>query len=160
PSPRSRSPNATGGSVMKIAWLVVTALVVAPGSTAAAPIAGGEYFETLQAADRAYQEQRYPAAESLYARLAERGQGGRVWARLGQSRVEQKRYRAAVEAFRRALPFGTQRARESYPEFMKVRIARCYAQLGERDSALAWLDLAIANGFEDRGDLADDDGLA
>jgi hypothetical protein len=43
---------------------------------------------------------------------------------------------------------------------MRVRIARCYALMGQRDSAIAWLDRAITIGFEDRGDLADDDALA
>jgi len=145
---------------MKAAWLVVSALVVSSSPSATAPLVGPEYFEALQAADRAYDQRRYPAAESLYARLAKRGQDVWVWYRLGQSRVRQERHRAAADAFRQAIPLGTQRARESYPEFMRIRIARCYALAGERDSAIAWIDRAIANGFEDRGDLADDDALA
>ena len=112
---------------MKAAWLVVSALVVSSSPSATAPLVGPEYFEALQAADRAYDQRRYPAAESLYARLAKRGQDVWVWYRLGQSRVRQERYRAAADAFRQAIPLGTQRARESYPEFMRIRIARCYA---------------------------------
>ena len=145
---------------MKAFWLVVSALVVLFSPSSAAPPAGAAYFEALQAGDRAYDEQRYPAAESLYARLAEDGQDVWVWYRLGQSRVRQRRYLPAVDAFRRALPLGTQRARESYLEFMRVRIARCYALAGEPDSALAWLERAVDNGFEDRGDLAEDDNFA
>jgi len=145
---------------MKTACLVVFALVLSSWPSSAAPLGGAEYFATLQAADRAYAEQRFAAAESLYSQLAERGQDVWIWLRLGQSRVRQKRYSSAVDAFRRAMPLGTQRARESYPEFMKIRIARCYANLGERDSALAWIDRAIANGYEDRGDLAEDENFA
>jgi tetratricopeptide (TPR) repeat protein len=144
---------------MKTVWLVVPALLIC-GSASAAPLVGAEYFATLQAADRAYGERRYPAAESLYAHLAENSQDVWVWYRLGQSRVQQKRYLIAADAFRHALPLGTQRARESYLEFMRVRIARCHALAGERDSAIAWLEQAIANGYEDRGDLAEDDDLA
>src|SRR5262245_12936535 len=136
---------------MKLAWLVAPALVLSSSPLTAAPLAGLEYFETLQAADRAYTEQRFAAAESLYSKLSVPSQDVWVGTRLGQARVELKRYVDAADAFRRALPLGTQRARESYLEFMKIRIARCYALAGERDSALTWIDRAIANGFEDRG---------
>ncbi len=98
---------------MKAAWLVVSALVVSSSPSATAPLVGPEYFEALQAADRAYDQRRYPAAESLYARLAKRGQDVWVWYRLGQSRVRQERYRAAADAFRQAIRLGTQRAREA-----------------------------------------------
>src|SRR4029077_15427913 len=118
-----------GGFAMKAACLVVFALLLSTLPPSGAPRGGAEYFATLQAADRAYAEQRFPAAESLYSQLAERGQDVWIWYRLGQSRVQQKRYSSAVDAFRRAMPLGTQRARESYPEFMKIRIARCYANL-------------------------------
>src|SRR5262245_21477094 len=94
---------------MKAVWLVALTSVTCC-SASAAPLAGADYFATLQAADRAYDERRYPAAESLYARLAENGQDVWVWYRLGQARVQQKRYLLAADAYRHALPLGTQRA--------------------------------------------------
>lgn len=145
---------------MKALWLLVFLGVILPSRSYSAPLAGAPYFETLQAADRAYLDKRYPAAESLYARLSERTQDVWVWTRLGQSRFRQKRYLEAVDAYRKALPLGTQRSREGSPDFMRIRIARCYALAGERDSALAWLDRAIVNGYQDRGDLVEDDALA
>ncbi len=145
---------------MRPAWLVVLVSIVFPPPASSAPLFGAKYFESLHAADRAYDEQRYAAAESLYARLAEQGQDVWVWMRLGQSRVRQNRYLEAVQAYRRALPLGTDREREGAPEFMQVRIARCFALAGERDSAFTWLDGAIASGYEDRGGLGDDDAFA
>ncbi len=145
---------------MKPAWLMVSACVLVSSPSAAAPLAGAEYFAALGTADRWYQEGRHAAAESLYARLAEDGQDVWVWTRLGQARYRLKRYGAAAEAFRRALPLGTQRAREGSPDFMQVRIARCYAISGERDSAFAWLERALASGLESRGELAEDEAFA
>ena len=145
---------------MKLLVLVMSALAAAARPAGAVSLTGAAYFETLQAADRAYDERRYAAAESLYGRLADPQGDVWVWFRLGQSRVRLQRYRAAADAYRRALPLGTQRAREGSPNFMRYRIARCYALAGERDSAIAWLDRAIANGYEDRADVAEDESFA
>jgi tetratricopeptide (TPR) repeat protein len=142
---------------MVAALLLVSLLVTA---SSAAPPRGADYFETLRAADRAYLDQRYAAAESLYARLAERGEDVWVWLRLGQSRVRQEEYRGAVDAYRRSLPLGTQRSREGSQGFMRYRIARCYALAGERDSALVWLERALDHGYDGRGDIATDESLA
>ena len=123
-------------------------------------LSGADYYETLRSADRAYLEKRYAAAESLYARLARRGEDAWVWLRLGQSRVRQEKYREAVAAYTSALPLGTQRSREGSQAFMRYRIARCWALAGERDSALVWLERALDLGYDERGDIADDETLA
>jgi len=146
---------------MTPAPLLLSLLVISSSpSDAGVPLRGAAYFEARQAADRAYAERRYPAAESLYARLAGTSQDVWVWFRLGQSRVRQERYRAAVDAYGQALALGTQRSREGSQNFMRYRMARCYALAGERDSAIAWLDRAIANGYEDRAEIAEDKSLA
>ena len=145
---------------MTAAPLLLSMILVSSSPSGAGPPRGAAYFELRQAADLAYAERRYPAAESLYTRLAEPSQDVWVWFRLGQSRVRQERYRAAVDAFERALPLGTLRSREGSQNFMRYRIARCYALAGERDSAIAWLDRAIDNGYEDRGEIADDKSFA
>ena len=145
---------------MTAALLLLSAVVVS-STPAGAPTPGGAaYFRDRSAADLAFAEQRYAAAESLYARIAERGQDVWVWFRLGQARSRLKRYREAADAFRRAVPFGTRRSAEGSPTFMEYRVARCYALAGERDSAFAWLDRTLAHGYEDRGDIAEDEHLA
>ena len=146
---------------MKPALLFLSAVaVVSPALAATRPPDGARYFDDRRAADRAHAEQRNAAAESLYARIAESGEDVWVWLRLGQSRVRLERYREAAEAFRRALSLGTRRSAEGSPTFMQQRIARCYALAGERDSALAWLERAIAGGHEDRASLGEDDAFA
>jgi hypothetical protein len=143
---------------MPAALLLATLLLAppVPVAPAAGAPAGIAYFDLRNAADAAFADQRWAAAESLYARIAAAGDDGGVWFRLGQSQVRQRRWAEAARTFQRAVPFGTRRSVEGSVPFMEYRVARCFALAGERDSALAWLARSLADGLDDRGDVAED----
>src|ERR1051325_8871313 len=97
---------------MPLVLLMLAASILISTPSGAASPTGAEFFRIRQDADRAYLEKRYPAAESLYAIIAGRGEDAWLWLRLGQSRARMKKYREAADGYRRALPFGTKRSAE------------------------------------------------
>lgn len=65
---------------------------------------------------------------------------GMAWFRLAAARHELRDFRGAVEAFRHSANLKFQ------PAQSELRLARAFARLGERDSALAHIRLATDNG--------------
>jgi hypothetical protein len=63
--------------------------------------------------------------------------------------------RSAIDGYRRALAIGFENR-----DWISYRIARLFAQLSEPDSAIAWLDRALAARYGDRPDLANDEAFA
>ncbi|MFL5340741.1 MAG: TPR end-of-group domain-containing protein [Gemmataceae bacterium] len=114
-----------------------------PGSHAEGkPAATGDavaYAERSQAARASYAAADFAKAAVAYQTLAESNpEDGENWLRLGRSRFQLKEYRPAIEALRRASDLGFGRLQQN-----QLDIARAYAQLGDKDSALDWLSKAL-----------------
>jgi hypothetical protein len=97
--------------------------------------------QALAAADSAFARSDWPAATREYrAILARDTTDMRARFRLGIALFEQRQFRDAIPAFRRATVAGFQPAQAEF------RLTRAFAQLGHADSALVHLDRAAAAG--------------
>ena len=105
------------------------------------------YHQLAQEANRLYHRRDFAAAAQAYARLAEAYPwDGETWYRLAYARYQQREYRAAAEAFRKADELGVPAYARALPEFA----ARAHARAGEPDSALAWLKKAFEEYHRER----------
>lgn len=67
---------------------------------------------------------------------------GRFWGQLAEAYFRSGAYGRAIETYERAIELGA-----GYPAEATYQIACCHALLGERDRALATLDVAFARGY-------------
>jgi tetratricopeptide (TPR) repeat protein len=77
------------------------------------------------------------------------------WSRLGQARDQAGDRRGAISAYRRALDLGA-----GYPFQSAYEIARCFALLGQREEAIAWIVRAFGLGYRDIPNAQSDPDLA
>jgi len=78
---------------------------------------------------------------------------GRAWFNLGFARLRADDPRGAQTSFRRALELGYR------PQTTFYNLGCCSAQLGDRDTAFMWLEMAARAGFDVAGCAPHDDDL-
>jgi tetratricopeptide (TPR) repeat protein len=115
-------------------------------------VRGVEYYEVYARAEEDAAKGESAAAASLYERLTQNyPDDAEIWIKLGGARSRANQFRAAAEAYSRALERGGE-----YPGSLAYRIANLYAQAGDRNQALAWLEKSLAIPFENRPRIATD----
>ena len=98
----------------------------------------------------------WSAAAVLWAQLTKANPtNGHFWIRLGGARLKSKDYAGAVPAFEKAIELGA-----GAPERSMYAIASAYAQLGQTDAALTWLEKAMKAGWSNLTELRTDPALA
>lgn len=110
------------------------------------------YLRDYREADELYESRRYEAAASVLAELTHRYRDDPlVWYRLGRSREEIGERAGAIDAYREALSLGFR-----FENWLTHHVAELHAAEGRPDSAMAWLERALEEGYEERFDLAED----
>lgn len=109
----------------------------------------------LDAADNAYSEGQWQDATIRYSELITHNpERAELWSRYGNSLYQEGRYKQAVDACSRAAALGF------FPGTQHVRIARCYARIGDADKAIGALRLALADKVSAAGGLANEQVFA
>jgi tetratricopeptide (TPR) repeat protein len=99
--------------------------------------------ETLKNAESATAQKDWKAAAGYWAGVVEANPvNARFWEQFAQSLYQNKDYKQAIPAYQKALEFGA-----GVPSNQAYNIACCYALLGDKESALRWLEKAFAMGF-------------
>jgi len=138
--------------------LSLFACAESPPSKKTVPTAGrgAEYYKQFTRAQDLAKEGKFEEAASTYERLTESYQDdAEIWIRLGNARAEANQSRGAAEAYSRALAHGGE-----YPSSIAYRIASLYANAGDRNQTLAWLEKALAIPLENRPRIAFDESFA
>ena len=109
-----------------------------------------------RSADSLMTRQQFDQAKVALDRLvSQEPEDGRLWLRLGDAEAALGHPLGAIAAYRAALGLGFgSRAERSY------RVARLYAGLGARDSAMAWLGRALEARYEHRPSIGTDSAFA
>jgi len=134
-----------------VAALTLVACAQSPSSKPTPP--GAQYFLQLQQArDLATRGQSAEAAE-LYERLTKiYPDDAETWMSLGNAHGKAQHYREAAKAYEQAIARGGE-----YPGAFAYRIARLYAQAGDKAQSLVWLERSLAIPLENRPRIASDD---
>ncbi len=124
-----------------------------------APLAGAAQVPpdpAVAAADKAYVEHDWNAAESQYSALVRlQPENSRFYYRLGVSARANKHYEAALEAMQKAKVLGA--AKGLPASLADYEIALSYAGMGNVSSALEFLKLSADAGFSQPARLASDE---
>jgi hypothetical protein len=110
------------------------------------------YVESMAAAESASARGHWDDASKLWEELARSNpHDGRNWDQLANACFERKDYRGAITAWDRAIELGYWT-----PNLAAIRIARCWALLGEREKTIAALQRAFDLGFNQLGAMQRD----
>ncbi|KAA3615155.1 MAG: hypothetical protein DWQ01_00075 [Planctomycetota bacterium] len=136
-------------------YALLAALGCALGATlplsAQQPTAAGQ---VLVKARTLLQNGKAEAAESLLADVVQKNpQAAQAWLLLGQSRHQQKKFDAALEANRKAFAFFSTRNLAAY------NAACALSRLDRKQEAIAWLHQAVGAGFLRMEAMAQDSDL-
>lgn len=105
-----------------------------------------DYHRTYRRALRLYAEDRFEEAIPLLEELAELQPGdAEVWFRLGRAAELAGHGEDAIEGYRPALDIGYR-----FSHWIAHRIALLHAEAGRTDSAIVWLERALAERWDDR----------
>ncbi|MDQ1640158.1 MAG: hypothetical protein QOF62_3497 [Pyrinomonadaceae bacterium] len=105
--------------------------------------AASSFQETLKSAESTTTQKDWKAAAGYWAGVvAENPVNARFWEQYAQSLYRNKEYKQAISAYQKALELGA-----GVPGNQAYNIACCYALLGDKQSALNWLEKAFALGF-------------
>lgn len=119
-------------------------------------VSGAVHFTNAERARALYAAGQFPEAESLLTQLVqETPYDGSLWFVLARSQHRQGKSRAAIAAYRSAFQRG-----HSLEPYTAYQLARLYAGTGAVDSALAWLERALALRWEERPEIATDTAFA
>lgn len=106
-----------------------------------------QYYELSTEAELKMAAGDNKTAADLYAKLVNAySLDGENWARLGRVRYRLGDYRGAIEALKRGIELGHGFQGNLYSGFIQrsmYAVAAAYAQLGETDNALDWLEKSI-----------------
>lgn len=109
-------------------------------------------YESYERAMTLYSEGRYGEAIPLLAELTDRyGLDSALWFRLARARELTDDPVGAIEAYRRTMELGYR-----HTWWTAYRMARLFAGLAEADSAMAWLERALDERYDDRPGIAED----
>lgn len=139
-------------SASRLPALAALALLFWAPALAAQATSPLDAFRALRIADSTYEAGDRAAAISAYERVvANDSLHVRAWYRLGRARGDAGRWREAAAALERAHALG-------YGDrwWIAQRIADHRLRLGEREAALDWLEIALAERHENRPSLAED----
>ena len=101
------------------------------------------YVETLQLAQTKSEAREWKEAAAAWQRVLEANPvNAGFWNSLGDAAYGNKDYRRAISAYEKALELGA-----GFPSNAAYNIACCYALLGEKEQALAWLQKSFDMGF-------------
>jgi tetratricopeptide (TPR) repeat protein len=104
------------------------------------------YHRTYQRAFELYAQDRFEEAIPLLEALVERQPGDPgLWGRLGRALEVAGRAEDAIEAYGTALDIGYR-----FTPWIAHRIALQHAEAGRADSAIAWIERALAERWDDR----------
>ncbi len=121
--------------------LIALCFVVAPSARAQQPAAS--FQETLKSAESAVAQKDWKAAAGYWAGVvAENPVNGRFWEQYAQALYQTKEYKQAIPAYQKALELGA-----GVPGNQAYNIACCFALLGDKESAMKWLEQGFALGF-------------
>jgi hypothetical protein len=113
------------------------------------------YHAALKKARTHLDDEEYEAAEPIFRRLSESfAQDGRVWSGLARCRYHLGDYGPAAHDYLRAVELGV-----PFPPVLLYNAACCQALAGQSDAAMATLQRALSEGFEDRSAIARDEDL-
>jgi tetratricopeptide (TPR) repeat protein len=134
-------------------WLLCFAF---PLSATAQEQRADNYFELRRAGEEKVQVQQWAEAVTIWDRVARLNpHDGDNWAQLAYARYMAKDFRGAASAYEKSMTLG-----DRFPFTAAFNIARCYAQLGEKERALDWLERALRMGFRDLWRFRTDADLA
>ncbi|MGH3679325.1 MAG: tetratricopeptide repeat protein [Natronosporangium sp.] len=137
--------------------------IQAPASDTTTGDTTRDYLRTLTRARAASGEGRWPAAAALWNRVVERNPvSGNHWYWLAEARFATGDYGAAATAYRRAVAIGVwdRPAGLVLPAELRLRIARCHAELGDPAAARAALTEAVDAGLRDLDAVWTDEHLS
>ena len=144
--------------------LLATILLVLPLAASAAlnlpelPTDAAEalaYHDSLEVARAHLRASEFAAAEPLYQELTHRfPQDARAWSGLGLCHYHLKRFEEAGREYLRAVELGI-----PFAPVLLYNTACCQALSGHSKEAMATLKRALAAGFEDRTNIAQDRDL-
>jgi tetratricopeptide (TPR) repeat protein len=101
------------------------------------------YFETLAQADAKLSAKQWTEAAALLEQVVRINPvEGTSWIRLGRAYYNANDYRKSIPAYEKQLELGS-----GIPANAAYNIACDYALLGEKESAIRWLEKAFAMGF-------------
>lgn len=134
--------------------LIALCFVVTPFARAQQPGAPS-FQETLKSAESATAKKDWKAAAGYWASVvAENPVNAKFWEQFAQSLYQNKDYKQAIPAYQKALELGA-----GFPSNQAYNIACCYALLGDKESALKWLEKAFEIGFRDLENAQKDSDL-
>lgn len=101
------------------------------------------FLQVLAGAEAKSNAKEWSEAAALWEKVVQQNptEGG-FWSQLGQARFNAQDYRGVIPAFEKVIALGW-----GLPPERAYDIARCYALLGDKESALEWLDKAFQMGF-------------
>jgi tetratricopeptide (TPR) repeat protein len=112
-------------------------------------------LETLQQAEQFTEHDQWPEAAAAWQRVVDVNPHlGRAWRNLGTARLHIKEFDKAIPAFAKALELGS-----GYRFDAACNIARCYAQLGDKQRALDWLQKSLDFGYRRLDQIREDKDL-
>jgi hypothetical protein len=121
---------------------ITLCFLVPPFARAQQP-AAPSFPETLKNAETAVAQKDWQAAAGYWASVvAANPVNGRFWEQYAQALYQSKEYKQAIPAYQKALELGA-----GVPGNQAYNIACCYALLGDKESALKWLEQSFALGF-------------
>lgn len=104
-----------------------------------------DYLQALEEAESETRAEEWTDAIALWERVVKVNPVvGAYWQELGLTRYRLRKYEGAIAAFEKALDL-----RAGFPWEIAYRMACCYAQLGQRQQALAWVQRSLALGLRD-----------
>lgn len=126
-----------------------------PSSIQSQQLTGAQYYGLRLQADSLQRAADVAASEPVLRRLlAHDDRDGELWQRLARALDSQQKRAEAIPAYQNAIRYGY-----DYTANYLFAIARLYAQLGQRDSAVAYVRKALEADFVGRDRLRTDDAF-
>ena len=100
------------------------------------------FQQLLDRAEASSRDRQWSEAAALWSKVVEINPVvASYWNQLGIARYNNRDYRGAIEAYRKAKDLGV------WPALMAYNIASCYGAVGEKQQALSWLEQSLALGY-------------
>ena len=122
------------------------------------------YFQTVLTARRyAQQDQCDAAIQILEDATTFFPDDGDIWALTGICLVQTEQWLRSIEAFEKALQLGVSPWDPDVslnPNDIMIEIAKSYAQAGDREGALVWLEKGLQHRYDERPSIASETGFS